>query len=284
MSLLEGRLASLLRSGRVVALAVLVVALGVVRGLQALGDGGYEPAEPLARFEVSEVARVELSRGEGDPLVLVRTEGGLLRAISFEGFDQRVSGSLNVSEIAPLRRPDVTTMCSNGRASRCVWINDELILANESGFQVFSTPQPVQDFRFRSRIELTGLGKCGLVFRYNRETLDGYFLSLDLVKGIAQLRDWGARHDMVGEHMMKFRPLQAGYWQTSDASVEISVMAFGSYLEISVNGRVILSLADKEYRSGHLGIYVESATLRLSDVSLEELATPTQSETHLVSG
>lgn len=218
------------------------------------------------------------------PKRLVRTEGGLLRAVTFEGFENRVSGPMEVSEIAPLPRPAVQTICPNGRASRCVWINDDLILANESGFQVFAVPQPIQDFRFSTRVELTGLGKCGLLFRFDRETLDGYYLSLDLVKGLAQLRDWGARHDLVGEKMMKFRPLQAGYWKAHKGPVEISIMAFGSYLEMSVEGRVILSLADKEYRSGQFGVYVESATLKLSDVNLETLAPPTQSETHLVSG
>ena len=75
MSLLEGRLATLLRSRRVVALGVLVAALGVARGVQALRGDGYEPAAPLARFEVSEVARIELSRGEA-AVNLVRGEGG----------------------------------------------------------------------------------------------------------------------------------------------------------------------------------------------------------------
>ena len=43
---------------------------------------------------------------------------------------------------------------------------------------------------------LRGKGKCGLVFRIDPASHDGYYLSLDLLKGVAQLRAWGTNTDV----------------------------------------------------------------------------------------
>ncbi len=132
---------------------------------------------------------------------------------------------------------------------------------------------------------MQGLGKCGLVFRIDAESRDGYYLSLDLLKGVAQLRAWGTGDDGSGEHMMQFRSLQSGFWYSevrSGASVQL--IAFGSYIELSINGRVVLSLADQSFESGQLGIYLETAEVRVSEIQLDRLASPSQTDEHLASG
>jgi beta-fructofuranosidase len=100
------------------------------------------------------------------PKRLVRNEQGLLRAVTFEGIADYVRESID---------------------ARCIHslIDDAL-----------------DHFRFQARLKMQGLGKCGLVFRIDAQSRDGYYLSLDLHKGVAQLRAWGTGEDGSGEHMM----------------------------------------------------------------------------------
>ena len=85
--------------------------------------------------------------------------------------------------------------------------------------------------------------------------------------------------------MMQYRSLQSGYWYAEDRShVSIQLIAFGSYIELSINGRVVLSLADHRYTHGQLGIYLESAQLRVSELQTDRLAPPHQTDEHLAYG
>ena len=88
-----------------------------------------------------------------------------------------------------------------------------------------------------------------------------------------------------GEDMMQFRALQNGYWYSeSPCQARVQLLAFGSYLEFSIDGRVILSLADQTFHEGLLGVYLETAHLELSEVKLNRMRSPDQSDDHLVTG
>ena len=65
---------------------------------------------------------------------------------------------------------------------------------------------------------------------------------------------------------------------------QVQLLTFGSYLEFSIDGRVILSLADQTFHEGLLGVYLETAHLKLSNVLLNRLRPPYQSDEHLVTG
>ena len=67
-------------------------------------------------------------------------------------------------------------------------------------------------------------------------------------------------------------------------TISIQLIAFGSYIELSINGRVVLSLADHRYQSGQLGVYLESAQLRVSELQTDRLAPPHQTDEHLAYG
>ena len=100
-----------------------------------------------------------------------------------------------------------------------------------------------------------------------------------MLKGLAQLRSWKTGHVSDGENMMQFTSLQDGYWHsqcTSEAHVQL--IAFGSYLEFSIGGHVLLSLVDQTFREGCLGVYLETAQLELSDVELRRMRLPYQSD------
>ena len=213
------------------------------------------------------------------PKRLVKNDQGLLRAVTFEG-------------IADYVREPVDTRCIHSliddvgpNIQQCRVDGEHLDLACESGFQAFVFDETLDHFRLQATIEMQGLGKCGLVFRIDAESRDGYYLSLDLVKGVAQLRAWGTGEDGSGEHMMQFRTLQTGFWYSELRSgASLQLIAFGSYIELSVNGRVVLSLADQSFGSGQLGVYLETAEVRVSELQVDRLASPSQTDEHLASG
>lgn len=85
--------------------------------------------------------------------------------------------------------------------------------------------------------------------------------------------------------MMQFRSLQTGFWYSEvRTGANVQLIAFGSYIELSINGRVVLSLADQRFESGHIGVYLESATVSVSGIRLHRLDSPRQSDEHLASG
>ncbi|MEW4453413.1 glycosyl hydrolase [Bremerella sp. JC817] len=211
------------------------------------------------------------------PKRLVLSEEGMLRAKSFEGLDQWVGERIDTRCVHPLQRGIGQQTCSID--------GNNLDLCCEAGFQAYVFDGAIESAKFSAKIDLYGLGKCGIICRVDPETQDGYYLSLDLLKGVAQLRAWHTGEPGSGEHMMQFRALQGGNWHsTTPGQAEISLIAFGHYLELSVDGRVILSLADSTFLSGQFGVYLESASMRLYDVDLRKMRGPEQSANHLVTG
>ncbi len=217
------------------------------------------------------------------PKRLKRCSEGLLRAVSFEGIQKRVKESFPVSSIETLRSCGAAM---HPRAdTKIEWDGDQLFLKNDAGFQPFVFRDTFASFRLQAQLELVGRGKCGLLLRFDRETHDGYYLSLDIRKGIAQCRAWGADHAATGENVMQFNALQSAYWSARrDGKVDIEMIAFGSYLELSIDGQVLLSLVDRTYRAGAVGFYLETAQVKLSQMQLESLRGPSQADDHLTVG
>jgi beta-fructofuranosidase len=211
------------------------------------------------------------------PKRFLRTKEGYLRATTFEGFDQWLGERIHTGSVRPLRGDFDRQLCSVD--------GNTLDLACEAGFQAFVFDGSIDSARLTAKVALCGLGKCGIVFRVHPETQDGYYLSLDLLKGIAQLRAWHTGPPASGEHMMQFRALQSGNWRSeTPGEAELSLIAFGHYLELAVNGRVVLTLADQTFSEGLFGVYLESARMRLYDVDLRRMHGPEQSPHHLATG
>lgn len=211
------------------------------------------------------------------PKRLRRTPEGLLRVSTFEGLDSWVGQQVDTRCVHPLKKGIGEEHCSTD--------GNRLDLQSEAGFQSFVFDEPLGSFRFQAQLKLQGQGKCGIVFRVCSETHDGYYLSLDLLKGLAQLRRWQTGERGTGENMMQFRELQSGNWfSTSPGETRVQLIAFGSYLEFSIEDRVILSLADQTFQAGLLGVYLETAHLQLSEVKLHHMRSPHQSDEHLVEG
>lgn len=211
------------------------------------------------------------------PKRLKRTSDGLLRASTFEEFDRWVT--------QPIDTRCMHTLKPEAGEDRCGIDGSAIELESAAGFQAFVFDEPLEHFRMTASLRLRGKGKCGLIFRIDGDTHDGYYLSLDMHKGIAQLRSWKTGPPMSGEQMMQFENLQSGYWHVErSGEADVQLLAFGSYLEFSIDGRVVLSLADQTFVEGLLGVYLETAHLELSNVLVRRMKSPFQSDEHLVTG
>ncbi len=156
---------------------------------------------------------------------------------------------------------------------------DGLHLSCRSGYEAFTLPGHYLDFRLKAELMLEGSGKTGLVLRMNEEG-DGYYLSLDLVTGIAQMRAWGANPRPEFEHAFRYAPLQEAHFRGSDQGPwQIEIVAHGQYIEFSIDGYVVLSLVDDSFAEGGLGFYVESAAVCLKDLVIDALSRPVSEDT-----
>jgi beta-fructofuranosidase len=53
------------------------------------------------------------------------------------------------------------------------------------------------------------------------------------------------------------------------------LLAFEQYIEFSLDGYVLLTLADDRFDKGRLGFYVESARVRIDELEIRVLRSPT---------
>ena len=209
------------------------------------------------------------------PKRLRRDDEGLLYLQTFEHFEQLRGEALDTRCVRALKPTGETDHC---RAEARSWE-----VSSKASFQGFVFEDSLTSFWLQCRFELQGKGKCGLLFRIDPDSHDGYYLSLDLLKGVAQLRAWGTDHDRGGEHMMSFESLQSNFWFAETPGVaELSLLTYGSYLELSINGRITLSLVDRRFQTGYVGVYLETATLKVQDLQLHRLPDPVQLDDQLV--
>ena len=218
---------------------------------------------------------------------------GRLMLKSFDGFDKAVRRTLHASDLAPLRP-------IAGNPDSRVGSNDlDCWFGSDAGFETFLLQGQHSDFRLRGRLSMQGRGKCGLVFRIDEPTTSGYYVSLDLQKGLAQLRSWksmAAAHeeeahdpvqalplpgppvgpdDGLGEHAFRFNSIQnANFLTNRQGPWDVELLAYGRYIELSVDGYVRLTLIDDTFRDGRLGFYAETAQIRFDDLSLDLLYPP----------
>ena len=206
------------------------------------------------------------------PKRIVIDDTGRLRLKSFRGFDALVSERCTIPDADTFDRLFENPLAQAKGPAK------EMHLGCPSGYEAFLLPTDFESFRLRATIAQEGSGKCGMVLRVNDQG-DGYYLSLDLFKGVVQLRAWGVNGPAESEHAFTYQQLQAGYFVSRDEGPwELEVLAHGMYLEVSINGYITLSLVDDTYYEGRIGFYTESAKIELRDVSVERLSPPQQEE------
>ena len=133
------------------------------------------------------------------------------------------------------------------------------------------------DFVLSGDLHIDESGKCGLLIRVD-EKGDGYFLSLDLYKGIAQLRAWAYNPEGSHEEAFHYQQLQASNFLTQEGPHRFSLLAYGQYFELSLNGFVVLSLADDQFDRGRIGFYSEGAMFRVENLTFWTCTEPVNKE------
>ncbi|PVB60808.1 glycosyl hydrolase [Labrenzia sp. 011] len=207
------------------------------------------------------------------PKRLVRDEAGRLKVKSYSGFDSLVTHSESVTASYQCK-----FLYGNPHAS-AIDRADGLHLSCKSGYEAFLLPGKYEDFRLRTQLMLEGSGKTGLVLRTNEDG-DGYYLSLDLVNGMAQMRAWGANPTPEFEHAFRFAPLQDAHFRGGGQGPwQIEVIAHGMYIEVSIDSQVVLSLVDDSFAEGGIGFYTESAAVCLKNVEIGTLRRPVSEDT-----
>lgn len=207
------------------------------------------------------------------PKELEIDDSGRLRVKSYLGYDALVESRAHAAELCPLR-----PLFEHDDAHGAVDTDGTVHLSTRSGYQGFLLQGEHANFRLRATLSLEGNGKCGMLLHCDAEG-NGYYLSLDLIKGVAQLRAWGTREGGSVETAFHYQPLQAGYWASNpDGPWDIQVLSHGMYREVCIEGQVLLTLADDSFSHGGLGFYTESAALRVENLVVEELRAPVEED------
>ena len=196
------------------------------------------------------------------PKELVVDENSELRLKTYKGFDNLVSHVQEFSKITPLK-----TLYNNSNASSKIK-NLNFVIDCSSGFEAFLLKGIYKNFILTGELITEDRGKYGLVFRINREG-DGYYLSLDFFKGIVQLRAWGRNPHGEVEEAFTYRQLQVANYIPKEGPHPFCLIAYDQYLEFSLNGYILLTLADDQYEKGNLGFYIENARLRINNPKLK---------------
>ena len=204
------------------------------------------------------------------PKNIITDSTGRLRLTSFSGFNDLVE------EDYPSPGVDQLDHLFVNRHAKSEDRDGGFDLRCDSGYEAYLFPGEHESMRLRATVDLDGPGKGGMVLRVNDQG-DGYYLSLDFIKGIAQVRAWGVKPYAETEFAFDYNQLQAGYFVSEHKGPwEIEVVAHGMYLEVSIDGYVTLSLVDDSYGFGRMGFYCESATLKVRDLKWQRLEPPKQ--------
>jgi beta-fructofuranosidase len=192
---------------------------------------------------------------------------GELRLKTYSGFQDIISNTLTTEALTPF-----DSLLDNPYGIQKS-IGASAVIGCDSGFEAFMLKGEYSDFVLSGDLNLLGHGKCGLVFRLN-EVGDGYYLSLDFFKGVAQIRAWKHKPDGAIEEAFYYKQLQQSFFAPKEEPHSFSLIAYEQYIELSLHGYVLLTLADKEFDTGRVGFYVESGHIMVVNLQLRTCISP----------
>jgi beta-fructofuranosidase len=117
------------------------------------------------------------------------------------------------------------------------------------------------------------MGKCGLILDGDEDG-NGYFISLDFVYGLIQIRSWGFNETDNHKNFI-FENLQTNQFNTSqEHKLDFKLIRYGHYIEFAVNEVVKLTLIDYRYQGSLIGIYSSSSVISLTNSLLYSISEP----------
>lgn len=202
----------------------------------------------------------------------VQDDGRLLLS-SYSRFSDRVDKAVNVNNLMPL------DPVLHNPSAETDFDSDGLRISCNSGYEIFHLNHNCIDFRLKCSLIMEGTGKAGFSLRSDHDG-NGFFISLDMINGFAQARAWGIKGKGEFEDAFIYHGLQEHHFTPNkERRYEVELIAYGAYLELSIDGYIVLSLVDTSYTEKEkLGFYVESAKLLINNLSLETLSGPTHED------
>lgn len=148
---------------------------------------------------------------------------------------------------------------------------NEWLLYSRSGYEIFTFQKPSDCFIWEGDITVQGMGKFGLVTDIDEEG-NGYFISFDITNGLAQIRAWGFNPNN-NQHNFVFNNIQSNIFKTlAPNTFRFSLIRYGHYIELSVDGVIILTLIDYTYTGAYVGLYSASSSIKLSNFQWNHLS------------
>ena len=200
------------------------------------------------------------------PKELRRASHGGLELVSFHRWkDKRVSRHVlgNQTFRARLDNPTASQETRDGG----LWFSCR------SGYELYTVPEDEGSWTWEGQFQVLSQGRCGLVFGLD-DQLNGYFISIDAHRGFTQIRAWGTKPERIFQNYI-YEDLQlATFPPNAEGRYAFSLIRWGSYLELSIDGIVRLTLVDARFKGRNLGIYVESAEVILAEAVLHRLEPP----------
>ena len=146
-------------------------------------------------------------------------------------------------------------------------------LASRSGYEIFCFEKPSDSFIWEGELTIEGMGKLGLVSDIDDEG-NGYFYSFDAVNGYLQARAWGFNAE-DNRSNFKYLSLQDNTFAINKTRVyKFELLRYGSYIELSIDGIVKLTLIDFLYNGNNIGLYSSSSSISIKNSVIKILPDP----------
>jgi len=138
------------------------------------------------------------------------------------------------------------------------------------GYEVFAFERPSSNFIWEGMLKAEGAGKFGLVSDMDIDG-NGYFISFDVSNGLVKIRSWGFNPENT-KHNFIFNDIQSGLFTLSDnAYFQFMLIRYGNYIELSINGVILLTLMDYTFSGSSIGMYSSSSIISLQDAVIKVL-------------
>ncbi len=199
------------------------------------------------------------------PLVLRQRADGTLACTSFDGWSALESGD---------SMPLASAARSLYRDAPC---NDWRLETTPGELDLLATAQEFEDFRLTATLSLDApVG--GLGFRLEGDTGGGYFLEIEERSDRVSLQKWlNAITPWTNRPTFAWQEFQRGRLRHRFASgtpLPLEIVSNGPYIEISLDGEVVIALLSGARTVGPIGIWAESGSVTLSDATITSLARP----------
>lgn len=201
------------------------------------------------------------------PKELDLDEKGRLLLKSYYRWNEIVKKTIGQDELV-----DVIHLFANPTASSTIE-PDKWTCGSRGGYEVFCFQKPSASFIWEGILTVEGMGKLGLVSDIDQNG-NGYFISLDVSNGHIEIRAWGF-NPLDNRQNFIFNNLQTSTFIINDnRSFHFRLIRYGSYIELSIDGIVKLTLIDYTYTGNHIGLYSASSVVSLQDVLVKVLPDP----------